>query len=102
MTQDEWLTCSDSLAMLAFLEGNPFRTAPFDSEYRPPLAFGLTRAAYDNRTLPEGTLDPARLAALADDLEAAGCTDSEVLGHLRLPGLHWRGCWPLDLLLDKK
>jgi hypothetical protein len=41
--------------------------------------------------LPEGTLDPTRLAALADAIEDAGCTDADLLGHLRGPGPHVRG-----------
>jgi hypothetical protein len=59
----------------------------------------LARAAYENRRLPEGTLDPARLSLLADALEDAGCTDAALLGHLRGPGPHVRGCWALDLVL---
>jgi hypothetical protein len=61
----------------------------------------LAQAAYEERSLPGGTLDPARLAVLADALEEAGCTSSDVLGHLRGPGPHVRGCWALDLLLGK-
>jgi hypothetical protein len=57
--------------------------------------------AYEERRLPEGTLDPARLAVLADALEDAGCTEIELLGHLRGPGPHVRGCWALDLVLSK-
>jgi hypothetical protein len=62
----------------------------------------LARAAYDERHLPEGTLDPVRLAVLADALEEAGCTNPELLGHLRGPGPHVRGCWALDLVLAKE
>jgi hypothetical protein len=61
----------------------------------------LARAAYDDRNLPDGTLDPALLAALADALEDAGCTDADLLGHLRSPGPHVRGCWAVDLVLGK-
>ena len=61
----------------------------------------LARAAYDRR-LPEGTLDPSRLILLADALEDAGCTDAELLGHLRSPGPHVRGCWAVDLVLGKR
>jgi hypothetical protein len=39
---------------------------------------------------------------LADAFEAAGCTDAELLGHLRGPGAHVRGCWALDLILSKE
>ncbi len=47
--------------------------------------------------------DPAggQLPVLADALEEAGCSDEEILRHLREPGLHVRGCWVLDLLLGK-
>jgi hypothetical protein len=41
------------------------------------------------------------LPVLADALEEAGCTDADLLGHLRGPGPHVRGCWALDLLLGK-
>jgi hypothetical protein len=61
----------------------------------------LAQAAYEERKLPEGTLYPARLAVLADALEEAGCDNRDVLGHLRAPGPHLRGCWALDLLLNK-
>jgi hypothetical protein len=40
------------------------------------------------------------LPILADALEEAGCTDTEVLEHCRGPGPHARGCWVLDLLLS--
>lgn len=61
----------------------------------------LAQAAYDEWQLPAGTLDNTRLAILADALEEAGCTDAEILGHLRGPGPHVRGCWPVDLCLGK-
>ena len=41
------------------------------------------------------------LPILADALEEAGCTDADLLGHLRGPGPHVRGCWAVDLLLGK-
>jgi hypothetical protein len=39
------------------------------------------------------------LPVLADAVEEAGCTDADVLDHLRRPGPHARGCWVLDSLL---
>jgi hypothetical protein len=62
----------------------------------------LALAAYREQSLPAGTLDNARLAVLADAIEDAGCTDEELLGHLRGPGAHVRGCFALDLLLGRK
>jgi hypothetical protein len=41
------------------------------------------------------------LPILADALEDAGCDDAALLGHLRGPGPHVRGCWAVDLLLGK-
>jgi hypothetical protein len=51
--------------------------------------------------LPGGELDASQLALVADALEDAGCTDAEILGHLRSPGPHVRGCWAQDLVLSK-
>jgi hypothetical protein len=61
----------------------------------------LAEAAYQERQLPQGTLDGGRLSILADALEEAGCTDANVLGHLRWPGPHWRDCWALDVILAR-
>jgi hypothetical protein len=61
----------------------------------------LAHAAYEERHLPSGELDAARLAVLADALEEAGCIDADLLSHLRGPGPHVRGCWALDLILGK-
>jgi hypothetical protein len=63
----------------------------------------LAEAAYDNRKLPAGTLEPERLAVLADALEEARCTDRDILGHLREQGaVHVRGCWVLDVLTGRQ
>jgi hypothetical protein len=42
--------------------------------WRTPDILSLARAAYEDR-LPDGTLDPLTLMAVADALEEAGCTD---------------------------
>jgi hypothetical protein len=63
----------------------------------------LAEAAYENREMPGGALDNARLGVLADALEDGGCDDEEVLAHLRQQGkLHVRGCYVVDLLLNKE
>ncbi len=61
----------------------------------------LARVAYEEREMPSGHLDRMRLAVLADALEEAGCDQPDLLDHLRGPGPHVRGCWALDLLLNK-
>jgi hypothetical protein len=62
----------------------------------------LAESAYHEQSQPEGTLDVARLAVLADALTDAGCTDTVLLDHLRGPGPHVRGCWAIDRLLSKE
>jgi hypothetical protein len=62
---------------------------------------GLAQVAYECRQLPAGTLEPDRLAVLADALEEAGCGQQDMLKHLHSPGPHVRGSWPVDLLLGK-
>jgi hypothetical protein len=88
--------------LLREVYGNPFRPVLLDPAWRTSVVVSLARAAYDDRILPEGTLDPDRLGVLADALEDAGCDSASILGHLRGPGPHVRGCWALDLLLGKK
>ena len=66
------------------------------------IAQQVGRDTVDERSLPRGELDVTRLAILADALEDAGCTDEVILNHLRSPGPHIRGCFVLDLLLDKR
>jgi hypothetical protein len=62
----------------------------------------LATAIYGEPSLPEGHLDNARLAVLADALEEAGCTDPDILGHLRQQGgVHVRGCWGVDWLTGR-
>jgi hypothetical protein len=103
---NEWLApYAAELAMQAsFLRdifGNPFRPVTLSPARQPPQVVALAQAAYDNRHLPAGTLEPARLAVLADALEDAGCDNAELLGHLRGPGPHVRGCWVVDLLTGR-
>jgi hypothetical protein len=82
--------------------GDPFRSAALDPTWRTPDVLSLAQAAYDERRMPEGTLDNARLGLLADALEDAGCDSADFLGHLRMPGVHVRGCWAVDLTLGKE
>jgi hypothetical protein len=55
----------------------------------------LVQGLYDERAFDH-------LPILADALEEAGCTNADILNHLRGPGPHVRGCWVVDLLLDKE
>jgi hypothetical protein len=87
--------------LLRDIFGNPFRPLTVDPGWRAPTVTSLAAVAYEERALPSGELDPARLAVLADALEEAGCTEADALNHCRRPGAHVRGCWVIDLLLGK-
>jgi hypothetical protein len=79
----------------------PFRPAaiaPSVRTWEDGLIVRLTEAAYQERHLPAGMLDEGRLAVLADALEEAGCTNGDILGHLRGRGPHVRGCWVVDVV----
>ena len=79
--------------LLRDIAGNPFRD-PCVAAWRTPDVLALARAIYDEHGFE-------RLPILGDALEEAGCADADVLGHCRGPGPHVRGCWVLDLLLEK-
>jgi hypothetical protein len=55
----------------------------------------LAQAIYQERAW-------GRMPILGDALEEATCASPEVLGHCRSGGLHVRGCWVLDWVLDLK
>jgi hypothetical protein len=61
----------------------------------------LAQNIYEDRHLPDGMLDLARLAVLADALEEAGVTDTLLLEHLRGPGPHVLGCFAVDAILGR-
>jgi hypothetical protein len=88
------------LAVLRCIYGNPFRPVTADPVWLTPTVASLARAAYDERQLPGGELEPHRLAVLADALEEVGAP-SELATHLRGPGPHVRGCFAVDLCLGK-
>jgi hypothetical protein len=75
--------------------GNPFRPVAFDPAWRTSNVAAVAQVVYDERRF-------ADLPVLADALEEAGCTDPELLAHLRSPGPHVRGCWAVDLVLAKE
>jgi hypothetical protein len=88
---------------IAFLKenfGNPFRSVPIDAASFSPTIVSIAQAAYDERIMPSGEIDPVRLAVLADALEEIGA-DQSTVEHLRGLGPHVRGCWVVDLVLGR-
>src|SRR5262249_43566761 len=76
---------------------------PFRPVTVPPSVLGwdngrvvkLAQAIYYERSIGD-------LPILADALEEAGCDDPDILTHCRAAGPHVRGCWVIDLLLEKE
>jgi hypothetical protein len=72
--------------LLREIFGNPFHPVAVDAAWRGwnnGTIVRLAQAAYEERQLPCGLLDNARLAVLADALEEAGCASARILEHLR-------------------
>jgi hypothetical protein len=91
--------------LLRCLFGNPSRALPAIKKawlrWNGSVVLRLAEAAYAERVLPAGTLDPTRLAILADALEDAGANHEVVLQHLRSPGPHVPGCFAVDAVLGR-
>jgi hypothetical protein len=93
------------ISILRDLFGNPFQASALPNSvlaWNDACVVRLAEGVYEDRLLPAGTFRPDRLAVLADALEEAGCTDADILGHLRGPGPHVRGCFAVDLILNKE
>jgi hypothetical protein len=91
-------------SLLRDIFGNPFRPVDLDPAWltwHGGAAVKLAWAVYEERELPSGHLAATRLAVLADMLEESGCCDARLLGHLRGPEPHVRGCFAVDALLGK-
>ncbi len=87
--------------LLRDIFGNPFRPLQLNPSLLTPTIVSLAQAAYDERFLPQGHLDPQRLAVLADALEEGGA-DTDIIAHLRSPGPHVRGCHVVDTVLSRQ
>jgi hypothetical protein len=74
--------------------GNPFHFININPSWRTPTVVSLAQTIYAEKAFD-------RMPVLADALEDAGCDNDDILTHCRRPGEHVRGCWVVDLLLDK-
>jgi hypothetical protein len=72
-----------------------FRPVALERGWRTTTAVTLARSIYEERAFE-------RCPILADALEDAGCTDVNLLTHLREDELHCRGCHAIDAVLGKK
>jgi hypothetical protein len=75
--------------------GNPFRPVAFDPAWRTSTAIGLASTMYESRNFNA-------MPILADALQDAGCENEHILTHCRdEQQVHVRGCWVVDLVLEK-
>jgi hypothetical protein len=74
--------------------GNPFRPVTFSPSWRTDTVVALARQVYEGREF-------SAMPILADALQDAGCDSNAILDHCREDGPHVRGCWVIDLVLDK-
>jgi hypothetical protein len=74
--------------------GNPLRPVDVDRSWLSSTVVTLAAGIYQDREFDW-------LPILADALMDAGCNNEDILNHLRGEGPHLRGCWALDLVLEK-
>jgi hypothetical protein len=73
----------------------PLPVVTLNPSWLTSTVIALAQQMYDSR-------DFSPMPILADALQDAGCDNEEILNHCRQPGEHVRGCWVVDLLLDRK
>ena len=74
--------------------GNPFRLVACRTEWRTSTVTALANEIYSDRRF-------GHLPELASALLQAGCDNAEILNHCRSDEVHVRGCWVVDLLLQR-
>ena len=74
--------------------GNPFRPVTADPSWLTSTVTALAKQMYESR-------DFSAMPILADALQDAGCDNPDILDHCRGPGPHVRGCFVVDLILQK-
>jgi hypothetical protein len=76
--------------------GNPFRPVAFSPAWRTDTAVALARQVYESREF-------SAMPILADALQDAGCDNEAILNHCRSSSVtHVRGCWAIDLVLNRE
>jgi hypothetical protein len=84
----------EQAVLLRCLFGNPFRALPPCGVWLSREVKALAGAIYAERAFE-------RMPALDEALTASGCASADLIEHCRSGQQHARGCWVVDLLLDK-
>jgi hypothetical protein len=80
--------------LLRDILGNPYHPVTLHPDWWTATVVSLAQAIYDEREFN-------RMPILADALEEAGCTNEDIQYHCREAGVHVRGCWLVDLVLER-
>jgi hypothetical protein len=80
--------------LLRDVYGNPFRPVKIEQGCLLPEIIELAGSIYDQRKFEW-------MASLGKLLVDAGCTEPAIIDHCRNTPMHIRGCWLLDVLLNK-
>jgi hypothetical protein len=83
------------LSLLRCIYNNPFRPGMLEPKCVTQTIKRLAEVIYQERQFD-------LLPILADALIDAGCDDQDILSHCRSNGPHVRGCWVVDLILEKE
>ncbi len=76
------------------LFGDPTNPVSFNPDWRTTEVVEIAQAIYDHKAF-------GHMPMLATALEKAHCTNPALLSHCREREAHHRGCWVIDLILDK-
>lgn len=88
---------ANELPRYAALLRDMFQLFPvrLDPAWRTATVLAVATHIYEERKFEN-------MPILADALEDGGCTSPDILNHCRQPGPHAKGCWCVDLILDKQ
>ena len=89
-----WKDASLQVTLLRDLFGNPYQPTSLDPTWLSPTVINVARSIYADHAFGD-------LPILADALLDAGCDNETLLDHCRSAGSHIRGCWIVDLVLEK-
>ena len=95
--QIDEIVWAENLHQAEFLRDifNPFHPIPLNPSWQTSTVLALAQGIYQDRAFD-------RLPILADALQDASCDNPDLLNHLRSEGPHTRGCWALDLCLNRE
>ena len=94
--------CHGQCELLREIFGNPFRPVTVDPSW---LSISAGAGAAILQAIDQPVDVPLRfeeLPYLGDALLDAGCSNENLLSHLRSPQGHYRGCWAVDLLMGRQ